>query len=124
MGLLHRLSAHLRDASHRITRPAAVNEAQRAHVKANPTCASCGSTTHCQGHHIAPYHAFPELAASPENFITLCMSENECHIRIGHGDLFRTYNPNVVKDAADALGGIPRGLVETRARLARQPDEP
>jgi hypothetical protein len=120
---IRRLISKLRDAVHRVIRPSAVTYAQRAHVKKFPSCAGCGSQKHLQGHHIKPYNKFPNLAANPLNFITLCMDTNECHIRIGHGDSFRCYNPHVVADAADALSGtVPRAAVNARAKAARLAD--
>ena len=34
-----------------------------------------------------------------ESLTALCMGPNECHLVIGHGDNFKCYNPDVVKDA-------------------------
>jgi 5-methylcytosine-specific restriction endonuclease McrA len=63
-------------------------------------CAACGSHKHLQVHHIKPFHLDPSLELNPENFIALCMDTNECHLKIGHGDSFQYYNPNVKEDAA------------------------
>jgi len=73
--------------------------AQKKHLKAHPTCASCGSAKNPQVHHKMPFHLHPELELDPTNFITLCM-DNDCHLIVGHGNSFKAYNPNVVQDAS------------------------
>lgn len=90
----------LRRIVNRVLRPSAVTRAQHDYVKQHPICAACGSDYSVQAHHIKPYHLFPELAADPTNFISLCEGFNECHLIIGHGGCFRFYNPDVVADAA------------------------
>ena len=69
------------------------------HLKKNPTCAACGSAIKLQVHHKMPFHVNPHLELDENNFITLCMDENECHLEIGHGDLWKCYNPRVEQDA-------------------------
>lgn len=76
---------------------------EKAHLKASPTCKSCGDVKRLQVHHIAPYRLHPERELDSANLITLCMGLNECHLLIGHGDEFRCYNPNVESDAAILL---------------------
>lgn len=78
---------------------------EKAHKKANPTCAACGSRTLVQVHHCQPFHLHPELELDPANLISACMSVNECHLRICHGDSFKMWNPDVRKDCADAAAG-------------------
>lgn len=75
------------------------DETRDVHIALHPTCEACGSTKRLQVHHILPFHEYPELELCLENLITLCMSENECHINIGHKDNFSLYNPNVRIDA-------------------------
>ena len=75
---------------------------QKLHLKLEPSCASCGTTKKLNVHHKKPFHLFPELELDLHNLITLCM-EKECHIKIGHGDNFKDYNPDVAEDAAKVL---------------------
>ena len=73
-------------------------------VSKNKTCVACGGTEKLQVHHMHPFHLRPELELDENNLITLCMQhEKECHLFIGHGDSWRAYNPNVLKDAAIVL---------------------
>lgn len=71
--------------------------------EAHPTCAACGSSKNLNVHHCKPFHLDPALELDPTNLITLCMDTKECHLHIGHGGSFKQYNPNVRKDAAEAL---------------------
>ena len=73
----------------------------------HPTCAACGSSIKLQAHHCHPFHLDPALELDPNNLIALCMDPKfECHLKIGHGDDFRAYNPNVVVDAATVKTNI------------------
>jgi 5-methylcytosine-specific restriction enzyme A len=74
---------------------------ERHWLEKNGMCAACGGTTKLNVHHIKPFHRFPELELDETNFITLCMGPLECHLKVGHGDLFRAWNPEVVKDAQE-----------------------
>jgi 5-methylcytosine-specific restriction enzyme A len=65
--------------------------------EAHPTCAACGGTKNLNVHHIHPFHKFPELELDPNNLITMCMGEKECHLKIAHGSNFKTYCPDVRK---------------------------
>jgi 5-methylcytosine-specific restriction enzyme A len=76
---------------------------RRKHLRANPRCAACTSTRILQVHHIVPFSDRPELELEPTNLITLCMSKNECHLRIGHGDSYRCFNPSVIAHCAAAM---------------------
>lgn len=69
-------------------------------LEANPTCAVCSGKEHLNVHHCMPFHLDPALELDPNNLITLCMGEKECHLEIGHCGNFKLYNPNVRKDAA------------------------
>lgn len=71
--------------------------------EAHPTCAACGGKDRLNVHHCMPFHLDPAKELDPNNLITLCMGEKECHLHIGHGGSFKQYNPNVRKDAAEAL---------------------
>ena len=71
---------------------------ERKFKKLNPICEVCKSNQKLNVHHIKPFHLFPELELEPTNLMTLCMSERECHLKIGHGGNFRAYNPDVVEN--------------------------
>jgi Na+-transporting NADH:ubiquinone oxidoreductase subunit NqrA len=71
-------------------------------LEKNPTCAACGEKILLNVHHMQPFHEFPQLELDENNLITLCM-KNLCHLEIGHGDSFKSFNPNVKKDAEEAL---------------------
>ena len=87
---------------------------------AHPTCAGCGSRLHLQVHHKKPFHSFPQLELEPTNLIVMCMSATECHLRIGHGDHFRAFNPNVELDAAASLRNPEsRPSIWAKAKAAR-----
>lgn len=88
--------------------------------KTQPVCEACGSTKLIQVHHVKPFHLHPELELDPSNLISLCMGPNECHLRIGHGDDFKSYNPNVREDA-DAVKANTAVLpdIVTKAKTAR-----
>jgi hypothetical protein len=77
---------------------------EHKYLKEHPTCAACGTTLKVQVHHKKPFHLHPELELDPNNLISLCMDgDKDCHLRVGHGDSFKAYNPNVVEDAAYVL---------------------
>ena len=63
-----------------------------------PYCEACGSQKNLQVHHVVPFSVRPELELAYTNLVTLCMGPNECHLRLGHGGSFRSYNPNVAND--------------------------
>ncbi len=64
-------------------------------------CASCGTLDKVQVHHKKPFHLYPSLELDPDNFISLCMGENKCHLMLGHGDDFGAYNPNIDIDVTE-----------------------
>ena len=75
---------------------------EKLHLKLEPSCAACGSTKKLNVHHKKPFHLFPELELDMHNLITLCM-DKECHLKVGHGNDFKDYNPDVEADAARVL---------------------
>ena len=95
------MSGIWREVGKAITRSPGWIEARRNHLKQFPTCAACGKSklVGLQVHHKKPFHLFPELELDPDNLITLC-DDPQCHLLIGHLDYFKSYNPNVVEDAA------------------------
>lgn len=72
-------------------------------LTAHPTCAACGGKVRLNVHHVKPFHLDPVNELDPNNLITLCMGEKECHLHIGHGGSFKQYCPDVRKYAAEAL---------------------
>jgi len=86
----------------------------------HPRCATCGSEDHIQVHHVVPFHLEPSKELDAHNVLTLCMGPNECHLRIGHGDDFRAFNPHVRAHVA-LLVHAPnvRPEVEVDAKKAR-----
>ena len=77
---------------------------RKHHVKNNPTCAACGGNQKLQVHHKQPFHLCPELELEPKNLITLCeFGDIDCHFNIGHHRNWKSFNPNVEKDAAEKL---------------------
>lgn len=77
------------------------SKARGTHLAKNPTCANCGKEKMIgmQVHHKKPFHLFPELELDPTNFITLC-DNPRCHLDKGHLGNWKSYNENVVQDAA------------------------
>jgi 5-methylcytosine-specific restriction protein A len=110
-----------RNATRKLSEPASRSpewpKVEHAHLKLFPTCAACGSNKRLQVHHIRPFHLHPELELDPNNLITLCMSPNDCHILIGHGDDFKAYNPNVQTDASKVKANV--GLLKEVAMAAK-----
>lgn len=99
--------------------------------KEHPDCAACGSGVHVQVHHKESFKLDPALElhdgtdlppATPPpdgkpNFISLCMSDLECHLKLGHpgphGFHGGGYNPKVEEHAAamsKVLAGISSDL--------------
>jgi hypothetical protein len=98
------------------------DEVRDRFLAANPTCAACGGKRHMQVHHKTPFHLDPRLELDEANLIGLCMGPHDCHLTVGHGGSFKTYNPDVVASAA-ALLHHPgrREAVESLARTRRLP---
>lgn len=98
---------------------------EKEHLEKHPSCAACGGKTKLQVHHEQPFHSHPELELEPTNLITLCMSRNDCHILIGHGDDFKFYNPHVKRDATECLEHPDqRNEIAARAKKNRLVNEP
>ena len=79
--------------------------AKRAeHLKKFPNCAACGQTDHAQVHHVIPFHIDPAQELVDENLITLCeeKADGNHHFEIGHKRNWRSFNPDVRADAAEA----------------------
>jgi hypothetical protein len=90
---------------------------EKLHLKFHPVCEACGSSKNLNVHHKKPFHLFPESELDMNNLITLCM-DKECHIKIGHGDNFKDYNPDVEVDAQKVRADI--SLFESVAEEAKK----
>lgn len=97
---LKKLNSKLREKKKSHLRSPKWDDVRNMHLALHGECAACGSTEELQVHHVEPFHLHPDLELKLENLITLCMSDFDCHLEIGHGGSFRAYNPNVVADAA------------------------
>ena len=92
---------------------------EKLHLKFHPICEACGSSKNLNVHHKKPFHLFPEHELDMNNLITLCMDvEKECHIKIGHGDNFKDYNPDVEVDSEKVRADI--SLFESVAEEAKK----
>jgi len=76
---------------------------RKQHLAKEPNCAMCGGNKKLEVHHIKPFHLHPNLELDPGNLITLCENNkdgSDCHLLFGHLGNFKSFNVNVVKDAA------------------------
>ena len=107
----------VREHAKKLTRSSKWAGVRRTVLKANPACACCGSTNFLQVHHMQPFHIKPDLELNPKNLIVLCMSKNECHLLIGHGNNFKKYNPYIAADAKNVSCGsitVSEAVVEAK----------
>lgn len=74
-------------------------------LESHKNCAACGTDINLQVHHKKPFHIHPELELDEKNLITLCEEKGEkgCHLNIGHLGDWKSFNPNVEKDARKKL---------------------
>lgn len=70
---------------------------RKKYLNSNPACAVCGSTIKPEVHHIVPVHIDPNKELDEDNLITLC--DKYCHFIFGHLMNYRSWNPNILKDA-------------------------
>jgi hypothetical protein len=63
----------------------------------HPECAACGARKELRVHHIVPVHVDPARECDLANLLTLC---DRCHLLIGHLGDYRSWNADVVADAA------------------------
>ena len=102
-------------------------EVRKEWLRANPTCAACGTAKNCTVHHVQPFHLFPELELSDTNFITLCESMlfHEDHLKFGHTvngkSSWSINNPNVRADAAANLDKVQELQLLKYGTLTPQP---
>jgi hypothetical protein len=83
-------------------------------------CEACGSREHLEVHHKRPFALDHVRELEATNLITLCMTiDRHCHLMIGHGGDFRSYNPHVDGDSMRARQARSMGS----ARLLAQVEE-
>lgn len=70
-----------------------------AYIKSHPNCEACGQPAE-EIHHLTPFARDPARELDPNNLIALCHHD---HLLIGHGDNYRTFNPDAKEDAAKML---------------------
>jgi len=85
------------------TRDPGWNALMKAYKKAHPTCEATGTTKNLQVHHIKPVWLFPEDEMKWENLIILT---RWIHFWLAHFGYYRSYNPDIRKDAAWLLDKI------------------
>ena len=124
-------------ARHGVARSPHWPAVEKAFRKAHPACFACppGAPKHAISvHHKWPFHIVvalgrPELELDSRNLISLCetthalKAENH-HLLLGHLDDFRSFNPDVLQDAAVTFHGLtaeqikadPRWLAKERKR--------
>lgn len=124
MHIFNRAYSVVREFKKTLTRSPLWRSIRKQHLKEFGYCQACGSKSGLQVHHIIPFHMNPSLELLDSNLISLCMSQNECHLKLGHGDSWKSYNPNVFQDAIDyksANASQRRGII-SRAKLNRKKD--
>lgn len=94
-----KISSVIRETKKSHLRSPQWNSVRDAHLVEHGTCAACDGNENLQVHHVLPFHLHPEKELDPDNLVTLCMGEWDCHLNIGHGGSFRAFNPHVHEDA-------------------------
>lgn len=118
--------------THDIKRSSQWSTKRAAHLKSNPYCAACDppkgwrkllhhgqqliGLKPVQVHHIFPFHTCivldrPDLELDDRNLITLCESGENHHILVGHLGDFKSYNPDVVKQAQHTFHSKPAAVI-------------
>jgi len=93
---------------------------EKNYVKSNSVCLACGATTSLEVHHKIPYAMRPDLEFEPTNLVTLCMSTNKCHFRLGHGSYWSAFTPSINLDLQDIKkGAITLQQAFERAKMNR-----
>lgn len=90
-------------------------------IESHKTCAACGSDLKLQVHHKKPFHTYPELELDMDNLIVLCEEKGEsgCHLKIGHLGDWKSYNPNIDKDAKKNLRSVKKSKLNTINSLTK-----
>lgn len=93
------------------------------HLRLFPRCIVCGTLEDPEVHHVNPYHLYPDEELDPENLVTMCgQNAYGHHLRVGHLDLWRDWNPNVREIAAAMLAT--RRLRDERLSTVRFSSKP
>lgn len=74
------------------------SKVRKQHLENYPECQCCGRKDDLDVHHIVPVHVNPSLELNDSNLITLC--SKYCHFSIGHLMDWKSWNEDVVLDAA------------------------
>lgn len=76
---------------------------RKKHIKANPTCAACGTRKRLEVHHMKPFALYPELELDRTNLQTLCQRD---HFAVGHLYDYRAYNYWSLEDARQIKNNV------------------
>ena len=73
----------------------------------HPNCVACGTNKNVQVHHCIPFDLRPDLELDKTNLISLCMNVGmDCHLMVGHGGDFHSYNKSVRIDAVHVMHAV------------------
>ena len=89
--------------THGVPRSKMWPKVRKEYLKKHPKCFVCLGTKKITVHHRRPFHTHPELELDFKNFLTLCENDKNginCHLAFGHLGNFKSWNENVIEDAA------------------------
>ena len=89
---IRQLVSSVRESTKSLSRDSRWGKVRDEHLRRMPFCAACGSCEKLQVHHRIPVHLDRARELDPTNLVTLCMSEQECHLDIGHNGSWKDYN--------------------------------
>lgn len=72
---------------------------RESHIRREWWCQCCGAVEKLEVHHVLPVHVAPDKELEPGNLITLCETEERCHLRRGHAGSWRRFNPAIRLEA-------------------------
>lgn len=101
---LKQVQEHLQGKPGALHRASDWGTIRRHHLLLNPVCILCGGKEKLEVHHILPFHLHPDEEKNPANLATLCESMSNgvnCHLWMGHLGNFKSFNPQVLKDALE-----------------------
>lgn len=87
--------ATIQDHIKTLARGSSWRKVRNEHIKEEPFCQCCGTTTQLEVHHFFPWNLAPELRLHPDNLVTLC---RHCHFRFGHFSYWKDYNQRLKTD--------------------------
>ena len=73
-------------------------EVSSRYLSKHSHCAYCDTSTGLVVHHIIPYHIDPTEELNTNNLITLCESNNNCHLKHGHLGNWKGFNPQICNE--------------------------